>query len=232
MAKRSSSPTSSMTTVAFYRDAEIVKCDVTRPDIGRQDSVPIADDMVYNLSAKMLSPLQVRAKRHDFFYPVNYDGTKNIIEAMDKAGREPAGAFYHRHDLRPHQDVSDDRGSSGRAAWRIRPVETRHRGSGSRMARAGHVDLAVPSAADHRPWPARDPRETVQADRCQPAGSDDRVGQEPVPVHLGVRLRRSRTAGLEGGRSERGLQSRLRSTRRRCASCSATWSSMPVRNRS
>jgi dTDP-glucose 4,6-dehydratase len=25
--------------------------------------------MVYNLSAKMLSPIQVRAKRHEFFYP-------------------------------------------------------------------------------------------------------------------------------------------------------------------
>jgi dTDP-glucose 4,6-dehydratase len=71
--------------IDFYRDAETVHCDVTRPeDIGR---IPLAaDDMVYNLSAKMLSPLQVRAKRHEFFYPVNYDGTRNIIEAMDKAG--------------------------------------------------------------------------------------------------------------------------------------------------
>ena len=70
---------------AFYRDATIVACDVTRPDMVA--SVPIAaDDMVYNLSAKMLSPLQIRSKRHDFFYPVNYDGTKNIIEAMDKVG--------------------------------------------------------------------------------------------------------------------------------------------------
>lgn len=69
----------------FYRDAEIVKCDVTRPaDVAK---VPMsADDMVYNLSAKMLSPLQVRAKRHEFFYPVNFDGTRNIIEAMDKIG--------------------------------------------------------------------------------------------------------------------------------------------------
>ena len=43
-------------------------------------------DMVYNLSAKMLSPLQVRAKRHDFFFPVNYHGTVNIIEAMASVG--------------------------------------------------------------------------------------------------------------------------------------------------
>jgi dTDP-glucose 4,6-dehydratase len=42
--------------------------------------------MVYNLSAKMLSPLQVRAKRHDFFWPVNVHGTEHIIQAMDRAG--------------------------------------------------------------------------------------------------------------------------------------------------
>lgn len=72
---------------AYYRDATFVRADVTRPsDVAK---VPVeADDMVYNLSAKMLSPLQVRAKRHDFFYPVNYDGTKNIIEAMDNVGAE------------------------------------------------------------------------------------------------------------------------------------------------
>ncbi|MEQ8400376.1 MAG: NAD(P)-dependent oxidoreductase [Roseitalea porphyridii] len=71
--------------IDFYRDAEIVHCDVTRPEEVARVAMS-ADDMIYNLSAKMLSPLQVRAKRHDFFYPVNYDGTKNIIEAMDKAG--------------------------------------------------------------------------------------------------------------------------------------------------
>lgn len=72
---------------AYYRDATFVRADVTRPsDVAK---VPVAaDDMVYNLSAKMLSPLQVRAKRHYFFYPVNYDGTKNIIEAMDTVGAE------------------------------------------------------------------------------------------------------------------------------------------------
>ncbi|MCQ0988396.1 NAD-dependent epimerase/dehydratase family protein [Jiella marina] len=59
-------------------------CDVTRPaDCAKVPMAP--EDMVYNLSAKMLSPIQVRAKRHDFFYPVNYFGTENIIQAMDKA---------------------------------------------------------------------------------------------------------------------------------------------------
>ena len=69
----------------FYPAATHCHCDVTDPASVR--AVPIAaEDMVYNLSAKMLSPIQVKAKRHDFFYPVNYHGTVNIIEAMDKAG--------------------------------------------------------------------------------------------------------------------------------------------------
>ena len=68
-----------------YRQAQFVHCDVTDPAaIAGVGLGP--DDMVYNLSAKMLSPLQVRAKRHDFFWPVNYHGTENIIVAMDKAG--------------------------------------------------------------------------------------------------------------------------------------------------
>ncbi|MEQ9248756.1 MAG: NAD(P)-dependent oxidoreductase, partial [Nitratireductor sp.] len=68
-----------------YRQVEFVHCDVTDPAAIEALGMK-ADDMVYNLSAKMLSPIQVRAKRHDFFYPVNYHGTVNIIEAMDKAG--------------------------------------------------------------------------------------------------------------------------------------------------
>ncbi|KQZ13878.1 MULTISPECIES: NAD(P)-dependent oxidoreductase [unclassified Mesorhizobium] len=71
--------------LSHYRSVKHVHCDVT--DAASVAAVGIkADDMVYNLSAKMLSPIQVRAKRHDFFFPVNYHGTVNIIEAMDKAG--------------------------------------------------------------------------------------------------------------------------------------------------
>ncbi|KQZ19199.1 NAD-dependent dehydratase [Mesorhizobium sp. Root552] len=68
-----------------YRSARFVECDVT--DATSVEAVGIKpDDMVYNLSAKMLSPIQTRAKRHDFFFPVNYYGTLHIIEAMDAAG--------------------------------------------------------------------------------------------------------------------------------------------------
>ncbi|HEY9058716.1 MAG TPA: NAD(P)-dependent oxidoreductase [Aurantimonas sp.] len=71
--------------LAHYRNCTFVSTDVTDRDAVRR--VPIAaDDMVYNLSAKMLSPIMPRAKRHDFFYPVNFFGTKYIIEAMHAAG--------------------------------------------------------------------------------------------------------------------------------------------------
>lgn len=68
-----------------YAKAHFVPCDVT--DSAAVEAAGIrGDDMVYNLSAKMLSPIQVRAKRHDFFFPVNFLGTENIIHAMDRAG--------------------------------------------------------------------------------------------------------------------------------------------------
>ncbi|WP_374832412.1 NAD-dependent epimerase/dehydratase family protein [Paenochrobactrum pullorum] len=68
-----------------YNQAQFIHTDVTEPEaIARLNIRP--DDMIYNLSAKMLSPLQIRAKRHDFFFPVNYFGTENIIKAMAEAG--------------------------------------------------------------------------------------------------------------------------------------------------
>ena len=71
--------------LAHYASARHLSVDVTNPVAVR--AVPMAaDDMVYNLSAKMLSPIMKRAERYDFFYPVNYYGTKHIVEAMDRAG--------------------------------------------------------------------------------------------------------------------------------------------------
>lgn len=68
-----------------YRAARFVHCDVTEPAAVAAVEIK-ADDMVYNLSAKMLSPIQVRAKRHDFFWPVNVHGTENIVAEMERAG--------------------------------------------------------------------------------------------------------------------------------------------------
>lgn len=70
--------------LAHYRHVRFEYCDVTDKDALEALEID-TDDMVYNLSAKMLSPIQVRAKRHEFFWPVNYHGTENIIEAMARA---------------------------------------------------------------------------------------------------------------------------------------------------
>ncbi len=59
--------------------------DVTDRDAVRRFDVR-ADDMVYNLSAKMLSPIMPRAKRHDFFWPVNFHGVEHILERLEAAG--------------------------------------------------------------------------------------------------------------------------------------------------
>jgi dTDP-glucose 4,6-dehydratase len=67
-----------------YRDVGFMKVDVT--DSAQVAAVPIGpDDAVYNMAAKMLAPLQVRAKRHDFFWPVNFHGAGNIMNAMSNA---------------------------------------------------------------------------------------------------------------------------------------------------
>lgn len=68
-----------------YGDAVFIEVDVTdRIAVGKVPMQP--GDMVYNLSAKMLSPIMPRAKRHEFFWPVNYHGTKHILEAMAGKG--------------------------------------------------------------------------------------------------------------------------------------------------
>ncbi|MBP1856610.1 NAD-dependent epimerase/dehydratase family protein [Rhizobium herbae] len=68
-----------------YARARFVHCDVTNPDdVMKVEIGP--DDMVYNMAAKMLSPLQVRAKRWEFFWPVNYYGAENIMKATARSG--------------------------------------------------------------------------------------------------------------------------------------------------
>lgn len=68
-----------------YARAPFVKIDVTRPETLKPLALK-SEDVVYNLSAKMLSPIQVRARRHDFFFPVNTYGTKHVLEWMKASG--------------------------------------------------------------------------------------------------------------------------------------------------
>lgn len=67
-----------------YDDVEFIKLDITQEDQFSKLNID-ADDVVYNLAATMLSPLQIRSKRYDFFWPVNFHGAGNIMKAMDKA---------------------------------------------------------------------------------------------------------------------------------------------------
>lgn len=68
-----------------YARVRFVQCDVT--DLDQVMQVEIGpDDMVYNMAAKMLSPLQIRSKRWEFFWPVNYYGAENIMKATAKSG--------------------------------------------------------------------------------------------------------------------------------------------------
>lgn len=72
---------------AIYARVPHVFIDVTKRET--LDTLEVApDDMIYNLSAKMLSPIMPRAKRHDFFYPVNCHGVENILNWMTKTGND------------------------------------------------------------------------------------------------------------------------------------------------
>jgi dTDP-glucose 4,6-dehydratase len=71
--------------VVHYDHVPFVEIDVTAAEtLTRIDLEP--DDVVYNMSAKMLSPIVTRARRYDFFWPVNYHGTEHILEFMARHG--------------------------------------------------------------------------------------------------------------------------------------------------
>ncbi|MGO4287688.1 NAD-dependent epimerase/dehydratase family protein [Bosea sp. TAB14] len=72
---------------AHYAKGPFVQIDVTKAE--SVDTIPLSpEDVVYNLSAKMLSPIVTRAERHDFFWPVNFHGTQNILSWMEKRGAD------------------------------------------------------------------------------------------------------------------------------------------------
>jgi len=70
---------------AHYAEVPFQRADVTDP--ASVEAIALTpDDLVYNLSAKMLSPIVTRKERHDFFWPVNYHGTQNILSWIEKNG--------------------------------------------------------------------------------------------------------------------------------------------------
>jgi dTDP-glucose 4,6-dehydratase len=70
----------------IYRSVTHVSVDV-RDAIAVRRRLPIAaDDVVYNLAARMLTPIQRRSRRHAFCWPTNFDGARSLFEAMREAG--------------------------------------------------------------------------------------------------------------------------------------------------
>jgi dTDP-glucose 4,6-dehydratase len=63
------------------------------------------EDVVYNMAAKMLSPIVTRAERHEFFWPVNFHGVQNLLDRMEKTGCNRLVQFTtdmiygHTHDI-------------------------------------------------------------------------------------------------------------------------------------
>lgn len=90
-----------------YGKATHVRCDVTNS--ASVAGVPVSKgDMVYNLSAMMLSPIQTRINRYPFFYPVNTFGAANIMAHAAASGATGMVQYttdmVYGHTVRSPQD--------------------------------------------------------------------------------------------------------------------------------
>lgn len=106
---------------AHYDAVAFVHLDVTDP-ASFHDLKLSSDDVVYNLSAKMLSPIMPRGKRRAFFWPVNYQGLKHILHWMEDAGARRLVHFStdmvygHTHKVPTTEDEAcDPLGEYGRS---------------------------------------------------------------------------------------------------------------------
>ena len=123
-----------------YASCHFIRLDVTdRAQFMQLDIEP--DDMVYNLSAKMLSPLQIRAKRRDFFWPVNFHGTVNIIEKMAECDASRLVHFTtdmiygHTFTYPQTEDhTANPLGEYGLSKWKSEELATRWREKGMRIS--------------------------------------------------------------------------------------------------
>lgn len=66
--------------IPIYENAKFLHCDITDKHIVR--TIPISsDDIVYNVSARMLHPIVKRKDRHNYFFSVDYEGARSVIDA-------------------------------------------------------------------------------------------------------------------------------------------------------
>lgn len=71
--------------LAHYAKCTFLTLDVTKDEDFKKLKIS-PDDIIYNMSAKMLAPIVAKSLRYDFFYPVNYFGAKRIIEKAAESG--------------------------------------------------------------------------------------------------------------------------------------------------
>ena len=65
----------------IYPEVQFVHLDIT--DKESLANAPIEpDDVVYNMAARMLHPVMPRKQRHDYFFSVDYEGAKNVVDMM------------------------------------------------------------------------------------------------------------------------------------------------------
>ena len=207
---------------ALSRRSRFVSCDVTDPasvDGGRHPGrrhglQPVGQDAVADPGARQAPRFLLAGQLST--------APRTSCSAMDKAGASRLVHFttdmIYGHTVTQPMTEEHPVAPLGEYGWSKLKTEE----LAAEWRKRGMQHLAVPPAPDHRSRPARHPGEAVQADRLEPAGADDRLGQEPLPVHLGVRLRRSgaRRPSRPACRTRPTISAR--STRRRSGSCSAT----------
>lgn len=113
--------------IPIYGRAEFQQCDIT--DITTVRAVPFEPgDIVYNVAARMLHPIIKRRDRHDYFFSVDFEGAKNVVDVAMEGGADQLIQFstdmvYGRLQTEPPIDVDHPREPIGEYADSKRYIE-------------------------------------------------------------------------------------------------------------
>lgn len=124
----------------IYDHVEYQHLDVT--DRAAFEALPLGrSDAVYNLSAKMLSPIMPRAKRQEFFWPVNYNGTAHLLDFMEERGAKRLVHFTtdmvygHAHKVPVKEDhPTEPLGEYGHSKLASEAICQRYRAKGMNIS--------------------------------------------------------------------------------------------------
>ena len=71
--------------IPIYEGAKFQQTDITDMEAVRR--LPIQpDDIVYNVAARMLHPIVKRKDRHEYFFSVDFEGAKNVLDHALESG--------------------------------------------------------------------------------------------------------------------------------------------------